>query len=172
MEIRVLGESDAEAWWHLRRLALQDEPHSFAESMEEHEAKPIQQAREFFRENGPDNFVVGYFEDGQLAGMAGFYREKHAKFRHKGTIWGVYVRRESRRKGVARAVLNEIIGRVRTNPGIEQILLIVAATQDKARSLYEALGFRKYGVEPRSLKIGSEYVDDELMVLFLDSNQP
>ncbi len=172
MEIRVLGENDAEAWWHLRRLALQDEPHSFAESAEEHEAKTLQETREFFRENGPDNFVVGYLEDGQLAGMAGFYREKHTKFRHKGTIWGVYVRQESRRKGIARALLNEIISRVRANAGIEQILLVVAATQQKARSLYESLGFRKYGVEPRSLKIGGEYVDDELMVLFLNGNQP
>lgn len=167
MEIRLLTETDAEAWWHLRRLGLADEPHSFAESVEEHESRSIEDSRAFFRSNGPYSFVLGCFESGLLAGMAGFYREKHAKFLHKGTIWGVYVKQEFRRRGIARALLTEIIQRVRATGEIEQILLVVAATQPKARTLYESLGFRKYGIEPRSLKIGDDYIDDELMVLML-----
>jgi ribosomal protein S18 acetylase RimI-like enzyme len=99
--------------------------------------------------------------------MAGFYREKHTKFHHKGTIWGVYVGRESRGRGMARAVVSEAIRSARTIEGLEQILLVVAATQEKPRRLYESLGFRKYGVEPRSLKVAGEYIDDELMILYL-----
>ena len=99
--------------------------------------------------------------------MAGFYCEKHTKFRHKGMIWGVYVRRQSRGKGIAKAILSEVIRRVRMIGGLEQILLVVAATQEKPRRLYESFGFRKYGVEPRSLKVSGEYIDDELMILYL-----
>jgi RimJ/RimL family protein N-acetyltransferase len=51
--------------------------------------------------------------------------------------------------------------------GLEQILLVVAATQERPRKLYESLGFRRYGVEPRSLKVNGEYIDDELMILYL-----
>ena len=115
-----------------------------------------------------EKFIVGMFEDGELAGMAGFYREKHKKFQHKGVIWGVYVRPQSRRKGAARAILSEVIHRARMIQGLEQVLLVVAATGDKPRRLYESLGFVKYGVEPRSLKVGNEYVDDELMILYLN----
>jgi RimJ/RimL family protein N-acetyltransferase len=167
MEIRPLTENDAAAWWHLRLIALKDEPHSFAESAEEHESRSLEQTQSFFRALSPENFIIGAFEKGELSGMAGFYLEKHTKFRHKGMIWGVYVRWESRGRGMARAILSEVIRRARTIEGLEQILLVVAATQEKPRRLYESLGFRKYGVEPRSLKVGGEYVDDELMILSL-----
>lgn len=167
LEIRVLRESDAAAWWHLRRAALQGEPQSFAESPEEHETRTLEETRAFFREFADDDFIVGAFEQDELAGMAGFYRQKHAKFQHKGHIWGVYVSKDFRRRGVARAVMQDVVRRAAMAPGIEQITLTVAATQSAARELYLSLGFRLYGVEPRSLKIGSEYVDDELMVLFI-----
>ncbi|MBZ5494182.1 MAG: hypothetical protein LAO76_24930 [Acidobacteriia bacterium] len=50
--------------------------------------------------------------------------------------------------------------------GIEQITL-VASARLPAQRLYESVGFKSYGVEPHSLKIGDEYVDDVLMVLWL-----
>ena len=34
-----------------------------------------------------------------------------------------------------------------------------------ARRLYRAAGFEEYGLERRSLKVGSEYYDEVLMVL-------
>lgn len=169
MEIRPLTVQDAEAWWNLRFIGLKDEPHAFAESAEEHEARSMEQTREYFRTLGSENFIVGAFEDDELAGMAGFYREKHTKFRHKGVIWSVYVRPESRGKGMARAILTEVIRLTRVIEGLEQVLLVVAATQEKPRKLYGSLGFRKYAVEPRSLKVGGEYIDDELMILYLGS---
>jgi len=166
--IRLLTEADAGDWWQLRHVALDTEPHSFVETPEEHLAKSVESMRDYFRSFNADNFIIGAFDKGALAGMAGFYRQKHAKFQHKGHIWGVYVRGASRRRGVARQMLEEIVRRVRMSGGIEQITLTVAATQASARELYLSLGFTTYGVEPRSLKIGGEHVDDELMVLFLN----
>ena len=78
----------------------------------------------------------------------------------------MYVRPQSRGKGVARELMQEIIQRARKIEGLEQILLIASAHLP-ARKFYEGLGFKAYGIEPRSLKIGTEYVDDVLMILRL-----
>src|SRR3954451_1696016 len=142
MEIRLLTESDAEAWWDLRLLGLTTDPASFAESADEHRRKTIEDVRTFFRACTPENFVLGGFEDGQLVGMAGFYRENHEKFRHKGTVWSVYVCQQSRGKGMAKALIAEIIRRVSTIDGMEQINLIVSATQPIAKRVYTSLGFK------------------------------
>jgi hypothetical protein len=42
---------------------------------------------------------------------------------------------------------------------------MVAVPQEAARHLYEGSGFRAFGVEPTSLKIGERYVDENLMTL-------
>jgi ribosomal protein S18 acetylase RimI-like enzyme len=109
------------------------------------------------------NFIVGMFEHGQMMGTAGFFRRPNNKERHKGHIWGVYVQPESRGKGAASALMQEIIRRARELDGLEQITL-VASAKLPAQRLYKALGFESYGIEPHSLKIG---VDDVLMVLWL-----
>jgi RimJ/RimL family protein N-acetyltransferase len=62
--------------------------------------------------------------------------------------------------------MQEIVRRARDVEGVEHITL-VASANFPAQRLYTAMGFQSYGIEPRSLKIGAEYVDDVLMVLFL-----
>jgi ribosomal protein S18 acetylase RimI-like enzyme len=99
--------------------------------------------------------------------MAGFFQDEGAKSRHKGRIWGVYVTERWRGKGVARVLLSEVIERVRAKPEVEQVLLAVATGQDAAKQLYQALGFEVYGREPRAIKLGSTYADEDLMVLHL-----
>jgi ribosomal protein S18 acetylase RimI-like enzyme len=167
MELRLLTPDDAEAFWHLRLEALRNDPASFADSAEEHQQTTVETARERLSKNDPErNFVVGMFQNGKLAGTAGFYRYSHIKEHHKGHIWGVYVRPESRGKGAASAMMQEIIRRVRALDGLEQITLVASANLP-AQRLYKSLGFESYGLEPHSLKIGNQYVDDVLMVLWL-----
>jgi ribosomal protein S18 acetylase RimI-like enzyme len=167
MNLRLLTVTDAEAFWHLRLEALRNDSASFADSAEEHQSTTVEMVRERLGMGSPGtNFIVGMFEDGKLVATVGFYRSHHNKERHKGNIWSVYVRPESRGKGVAKALMREVIQRARQITGIEQILL-VASAHLPARKLYESLGFEAYGLEPRSLKIGTEYVDDVLMILRL-----
>lgn len=167
MELRLLTVDDAEAFWHLRLEMLCNDPESFADSDEEHLKTTIETARERLNKNDPkSNFVVGVFERGKLMGSAGFFRRPNKKESHKGHVWGVYVSPGQRGKGVGKALMLEIIRRAKEIEGIEQITL-VASAKLPAQKLYESVGFKGYGIEPHSLKIGREYVDDVLMVLFL-----
>ena len=167
MVLRLLTADDADVFWQLRLEALRNDPASFADSAEEHLKTTVETARERLRKNDPaSNFVVGVFEQGQMIGTAGFFRRPNNKERHKGHIWGVYVRPQSRGKGVASALMKEIVRRARELHGLEQITLVASANLP-AQRLYKALGFESYGLEPHSLKIGNEYVDDVLMVLWL-----
>ncbi len=167
VELRLLTPDYAEAFWHLRLEALSNDPASFADSAEEHLTTTVETVREHLRKgDAACNFVIGAFEDEKLIGTAGFFRRMHNKERHKGHIWGVYVRPESRGKGVASSLMKEIVRRARAIDGLEQITLVASATLP-AQRLYQALGFESYGIEPHSLKLGDQYIDDVLMVLWL-----
>lgn len=96
--------------------------------------------------------------------MAGFYRYQNAKARHKGRIWGVYVRASCRGQGMGRALMTALLNRIRSS-GAEQVALTVVCGQEAARSLYCSLGFRPYGVEPHGLKMDGRYLDNEHLVL-------
>ena len=164
MEIRALNQNDASAYWNLRHRSLQEEPFAFGKSAEEYAAITVEAMAARLRDMAPD-FTLGAFEQGELIGMATYIREKGLKEKHKGRIYGVYVSAPHRGKGVGAKLIAELLKRATAEPALEQILLAVATGQESARRLYLKFGFEAFGVEPRALKIGSEYVDEEHMIL-------
>ena len=72
-----------------------------------------------------------------------------------------------RGKRLGRALAERAIETARTLPDLKSIQLTVSITQHAARQLYRRLGFRVFGVEPRALGIGGEFVDEEHMTLEL-----
>ncbi|HUO24044.1 MAG TPA: GNAT family N-acetyltransferase [Candidatus Aquilonibacter sp.] len=168
MKIRILTAEDAASYWELRLEALERDPEAFGASAEEHRSMSRQDVIARLCADPVNNFVSGAFVDRRLVGTAGVYRDKGLKERHKGHVWGVYVTGEMRSRGIGKRLLESVLDRAATVPGIEQIMLAVAATQDAAISLYRSLGFETYGCEPRALKVGSRYIDEEHMVLTVD----
>jgi ribosomal protein S18 acetylase RimI-like enzyme len=171
VEIRLFTEQDAQTLWDLRMLALETDPWSFVESPEELRAISVDEYATRLRANDAANFIVGAFEQQTPLGMAGFYQEKSIKRRHKGWIWGVFVKPDARFCGIAKSLMAEAIRHAKAIPGLQMILLTVSVEQPAPRKLYQSFGFRSIGVEPKGIKIGNEHHDEEHMVLeFAASN--
>ena len=82
-----------------------------------------------------------------------------------GHVFGVYVTSSLRRQGIGRALMTALLERAKQDSSLEQILLGVAAGQSAAKRVYRDCGFETYGTEPRAMKVGSEYIDYDHMIL-------
>ena len=168
MQVRILNEKDAEAFWKIRLRALQENPESFGASYEEILERGIAGTAQGLggREGAPKDVTFGAFDEkGQLVGLAGFRREEEAKKRHKGVIWGMYVPKELRGQGIGKALLEAAIEYAKSLPDLERINLAVVLTNKEARLLFVAHGFQSYGTERKALKLHDRYFDQELMTL-------
>jgi len=164
VRIRVLQESDIEAYQQLRLRGLRTNPEAFG-STYEREAKFTRETIAARIRPTDDKFVLGAFDDScALVGIVTFVRDEGLKVRHKGSIYGMYVAPESRRQGQGRALITELLARARTLEGLEQVHLSVVSDNDRARQLYRSLGFEIYGVEPHALLADGKYSDEDLMV--------
>lgn len=168
MHVRKLTDADVEEFQQLRLRALRDDPEAFSASYEESRTVPLARVAQRLREESTagDNCLLGAF-DASLVGMVGFLRRQGIKERHKGFIWGMYVLPDVRGRGIGKALLSQAIAHAESLTGLVQIHLSVVSIQEAARHLYRALGFEVYGLEPRTLKVGEQYLDEELMVLRL-----
>ncbi len=159
LQFRRLGPDDAGAFQALRLGGLRDSPTTFASSYEEERELPLAMVAERLAADG-DRFVLGAFEDAALVGCIGLRREAHHKQAHKAYIWGMYVLPSHRGRGIGRELVTRTLRMAGSLSGVRQLTLCVNQANVAAVALYEATGFRTFGVEPDALQIdGRFYVD-------------
>lgn len=161
-DIKVLEPKDAPAFRELRLAGLKRHPEAFGASYDEEAALPLAEIERRLAAGT----VFGAFADGALLGVAGLLVPGAAKKRHKGVLWGVYVRPGVRGEGLGTALVSAVIAHARGR--VAQLDAAVVTDNAPARRLYQKLGFRAYGLEPRALKVGERYYDQELLVLMLE----
>ncbi|WP_435106638.1 GNAT family N-acetyltransferase [Arhodomonas sp. AD133] len=105
MFIRQLTSGDAADFMELRLAGLSECPTAFASSYDEECGAAIDEVSSRIAP-GCGSAVFGAFGDSSvLIGTIGVRREHRRKMRHKGVIWGMYVRPEYRGAGVGRVLL-------------------------------------------------------------------
>jgi ribosomal protein S18 acetylase RimI-like enzyme len=166
LEIRPLDTGDATAFRRIRLKAISDSPSAVWPTYEE-EAKRTVEEIEARIQRKSTQVVFGAFIDSKLVGIAGLRREPLEQVKHKAVLWGVFISPDRRREGVARKLISSVPSFAR-DEGVLQIQLCVNAENDRAQSLYRSLGFKPFGLEPRAMRVGAKYFDEEHMVLRLD----
>jgi len=154
--IRQLGRADATLYRDIRLEGLRLYPDSFSADFDAEAAEPLA----WFADRLANSVVLGAFAGTTLVGVAGFFRRPGAKRAHKAVVGGVYVRSASRRKGIARALMERVIDEARSC--VETLLLSVEKDNAPARQLYQSLGFVEYGTEKSAVKIDGRYYDEVL----------
>jgi len=161
IEIRPLTPADAAAYRDIRLAGLRESPEAFGSTFDRENIQPLA----WFRDRLAASQVFGAFCSADLLGIAGFAIREGEKERHKGLLWGMYVRPDVRKAGLGRQLVEAVVEYARAH--VEVIQLSVVSGNELARRLYAALGFVEYGLERDSLKQNERYYDEILMALDL-----
>lgn len=159
MNIRLLDKKDWPSFKALRLEALLMHPEAFGSSYEEEAIL----SGDAFEKNFNKSNIFGAFQEKQLVGCAGFFIHNPSKMTHRGVVFSMYIKPEYRSLGIGDALLKAVIAHAKKV--VMQLHLTVVTTNQSALRLYEKNGFRIYGTEPRSLKIGDQFYDEHMMVL-------
>ena len=163
IEIKEISSQQIEQYKMFLAMALQNDGDALLITPKDNLNAP------FPTKDRADSFTLGAYVEKVLAGVVSFARdgEEREKLRHKGMVSTMYVSKEFRGHGIARELLEELIKRVKAISDIEQINLIVVASNSKAKQLYEKFGFERFGTEQNSIKWQNEYLAEDQMVLRL-----
>lgn len=164
MEIRRLTPADAPVYRELRLRALREHPDAFTSSYEEEAQRSVEHSVK--RLADADTAFWGAWEGSQIAGMVGLEREARPKNRHKGHVVAMYVAPERAGAHLGRRLMDALL-REAAIQGIEMLVLTVTEGNERATGLYERVGFRSFGIEPRAIKVDGRYFGKNHMVMDL-----
>lgn len=156
--LRRYMPADLETYMAVRREALSLDAGSFRVSPADDDAL----GAEAWRARLARDYVVGVEQNNHILGIGGFARIAGTKTRHKGLIWGMYVRAEARGTDVGDKIMEALLAYAKNH--VRQVQLTVVAHNARAVAFYTRHGFMRYGVEPASIQMeNGEYLDEALM---------
>jgi RimJ/RimL family protein N-acetyltransferase len=131
------------------------------------EAPPLEQSREFvlgqMRANAP-HFVA--LVDGEVVGWCDVIAKPRATLAHSGTL-GMGVLAAHRGRGIGKALMERTLAGAR-NRGFTRVELTVRTDNERARRLYENIGFKLEGTCRNHMRIDGKYYDSHLMAILFE----
>lgn len=161
--IRRLTRDDVDAYRAIRLEALTRHPESYGTSPDSFTARPRDALQAMLDRMAIFGVVTA---SGSLAGIVAYARDDGERETHRGWLLQVYVQPEMRGTGASLALLEAAVAHARRE--VIQLHLMVGAHNAPAIRLYEKAGFKTYGTDPRCLYVNGRYIDEHMMVRFLD----
>ena len=156
--IRQITPDEIEVFRRIRLEALEREPASFASRHGDWMILSDDEWR--LRLNDP---VFVAFNESEPVGIMGLLRSRPRKMAHRAVLVMVYIRKEFRRTGLAKALLERIVDFAK-DEGISQIELGVSAENAGALRFYNLNGFFEIGRVPGGFLDEGGAVDEVVMM--------
>jgi ribosomal protein S18 acetylase RimI-like enzyme len=107
----------------------------------------------------PDGYSIafGAFDEGDLIGSVTLELSSKVKTSHKAHVVGMFVAKTYRGAGIGKALMQAAVEYTRLRATVRVMTLTVTQGNEPALRLYEAVGFKQFGVEPLAIHIESDY---------------
>ncbi|MGW8394689.1 N-acetyltransferase family protein [Pseudoduganella sp. HUAS MS19] len=172
-DVRILPLSIAHAaqYRDLMLHAFEHEPDAFTSTPEERAALPFSWWEQRVDDPQQNSIVFGAIAGGKLVGTVGLEFSVRCKTRHKAHLIGMYTLAGWRGKGIGRKLLGAALACARCRPGVEVITLTATENNQPAIGVYQAAGFRSFGVEPMAMRTSDGYKAKVHMWLHLNDER-
>jgi len=141
----------------LRLEALRSDPLAFGSSYEEEEGLAEDEWKRRI-----NNALFALSKD-KPVGMIVYVVNHKIKTQHFANIFGTYVKKEYRGKGIGKKLIESAIDNIQENVNVSKIELTVNPEQKAAVRLYEKCGFELVGRLKKKLKINDKFYDELIM---------
>lgn len=116
-----------------------------------------------------DSTVIGAFDGASLVGMMSFSAKQRPQECHAGSM-GITVAADYRDRGIGSTLIAHLVDWAPFH-GIHRIEVQVFATNQRAKGLYERLGFVEEGRLRDAIAVDGAYVDEYVMSLLITSTR-
>lgn len=157
ISIKKLTKEDWKIYKEIRLQMLSEEPQAYSQTLEELSSRNDEDWKEKTAANNMS--ILSIWTDGKLAGMNGLFYEN----RETVAIWGMFIRKEFRRIGFGKKLMEEIEKEIRKDRNVKRIQVSVTTSQVPALELYKMLGFKEIGRIKGKIKFNGESYDEILM---------
>jgi ribosomal protein S18 acetylase RimI-like enzyme len=171
LTIRQLTHTDAAAYRALRLSALRAFPHAFRTDYDEALQQPLAWAEKRLATSG--DTMSGAFDgaqfDAPLVGAICLRTQDGRKNRHAAELKALAVDPERQRQGIGRKLIAHLLAHARAQGNNRQVALTVTDGNTRAQQLYDAFGFRPFGLEPNAFLHDGRYYAKQHRQLILES---
>ena len=163
IEIITLPVSSWQEYKELRLRALKTEPQAFSSLYEKEIVYPDTKWQQRLQnvESGKSWIFFGKL-NGKLVAIIGTYKDEEDMKNYQVWIFGAYVDPEARRKGIAKLLMEKMLGELKKHKDITVVKLGVNINQESAKKLYEKFGFRT--IKTETVLFGDGLKHEELIM--------